>query len=106
MQEQDELKIEGGKEPFSAFGIEEQAEVFSPDEGGETGSKAARFFDWAIKLSIYLLAFLLPLFFLPFTSNVLELNKQFLLFIFSFVLLVFWLAKVNNEQGVGFHESY
>jgi tetratricopeptide (TPR) repeat protein len=84
----------------------------SKDEGSEAEadkpegeSKTSLFFDWAIKIGLYLLAFLTPLFFLPYTANVLELNKQFLLFIFSFVLLVFWLGKVLTQRKIEIKKS-
>lgn len=46
------------------------------------------------KVSIYLLAFLLPIFFLPWTSNVLNFNKQALLIVLVFVSLFAWLMKI------------
>ena len=46
------------------------------------------------KVSIYLLAFLLPIFFLPWTSNVLDFNKQALLIVLVFVSLFAWLLKI------------
>ena len=45
------------------------------------------------KTSIYLLVFLLPLFFLPWTTNVLDFNKQFLLIFLVFISLGCWLLK-------------
>lgn len=42
---------------------------------------------------LYLFGFLLPLFFLPFNANVLEINKQLILVVFSLVLLVAWLGR-------------
>ncbi|MFH0852125.1 MAG: tetratricopeptide repeat protein [bacterium] len=74
-------------------------------EEGEKESKAGKFFGWAIKMGLYALAFLMPLFFLPFTSNVLELNKQFLLFVASFVLTVMWLAKVLTQRKLEIKKS-
>jgi len=45
------------------------------------------------KISIYLLAFLMPIFFLPWTSNVLDFNKQALLIVLVFVSLFAWILK-------------
>jgi len=45
------------------------------------------------KTSLYLLAFLLPLFFLPWTANVLEFNKQALLIFLVFISVFAWLLK-------------
>jgi len=46
------------------------------------------------KISIYLLAFLLPILFLPWTANVLGFNKQALLIILVFVSLFAWMLKI------------
>lgn len=47
-----------------------------------------------IKISIYLLVFLLPIFWLPFSFEAFEFNKQYLLFfLVSFIFFV-WLAKM------------
>ena len=45
------------------------------------------------KGGIYLLAFLIPLFFLPFTTNVLDFNKQFLLVIVGVVIFFAWMIN-------------
>jgi len=46
------------------------------------------------KISLYILIFLLPIFFLPWTANVLEFNKQALLIILAFVSFFAWLLRV------------
>lgn len=46
------------------------------------------------KVSIYLLAFLLPILFLPWTANVLDFNKQALLIVLVFASLFAWMLKV------------
>lgn len=50
--------------------------------------------DKVSKISIYVLVFLLPLFFLPWTANILEFNKQALLIVLAFVSFFAWLLKV------------
>jgi len=47
-----------------------------------------------IKTNIYLLVFLLPLFFLPFSFEAFEFNKQYLLFFLSSLTLFAWVAKM------------
>ena len=47
---------------------------------------------------LYLLAFLLPLFFLPFTLDVLELNKQTLLLVLTFAAALTWIAGMMAEK--------
>ncbi|OHB23978.1 MAG: hypothetical protein A3F96_00340 [Parcubacteria group bacterium RIFCSPLOWO2_12_FULL_40_10] len=44
------------------------------------------------RLLIYILVFLVPLFFLPWTSEVLEFNKQFLIFVLAAVPLILYLG--------------
>lgn len=49
--------------------------------------------DKIIKVSLYSIVFLMPLWFLPYTSSVLEFNKQALLVLLTFVSLFAWLLK-------------
>ena len=46
------------------------------------------------KISIYLLAFLLLILFLPWTANVLDFNKQALLIVLVFASLFAWMLKI------------
>jgi len=50
--------------------------------------------DRVIKYSIYLLTFLTPLFFLPFSFEAFEFNKQYLLFFLVSLAFFAWLAKM------------
>ena len=47
-----------------------------------------------IKWSIYLLVFLIPLFWLPFSFEAFEFNKQYLLFFLVSLGFLSWLAKM------------
>ncbi|MFC1789632.1 tetratricopeptide repeat protein [Patescibacteria group bacterium] len=47
-----------------------------------------------IKTSIYLLVFLLPLFFLPFSLEAIEFNKQYLLFFLVSLAFLAWLGRM------------
>lgn len=47
-----------------------------------------------VRFLIFLLVFLVPLFFLPWTSEILEFNKQILIFTFSVVGLILYLFQV------------
>lgn len=53
-----------------------------------------RAFDFITKYSIYALIFLIPLFFLPWTTDVLDFNKQALLVLLIFIALFSWMLKV------------
>ncbi len=50
--------------------------------------------DKVIKYSLYLLAFLVPVFFLPFSAEAYEFNKQYLLFFLISIAFIFWLVKM------------
>jgi len=58
------------------------------------------------KISIYLLVFLLPIFFLPWTANILDFNKQALLIFLVFLSLFGWLLKSLKEGKINFNWSY
>ncbi len=51
-------------------------------------------YDKIIKWSIYLSVFLTPLFFLSFSYEAFEFNKQYLLFFLVLAGLLAWLAKM------------
>lgn len=58
------------------------------------------FLEKVAKGSLYLAVFLLPLWFLPFTQNVLIYQKQTLLVVLVFLGLVSWLAKIVNQGEI------
>lgn len=58
--------------------------------------------DKIIKYSLYSLVFLLPLFFLPLTNFPLLLNKQMLLSVFVFLLLILWIVKIISSGKLDF----
>lgn len=62
--------------------------------GKENDLKIVGLCNWVIKYGLYFMAFLLPLFFLPFNANILELNKQLLLMIMALLLVVAWIGKM------------
>lgn len=56
--------------------------------------------------SVYLLFFLLPLFFLPWSTSVLEHNKQLLLVVLSIVALVAWLGQMVMTKHLTFRSGW
>lgn len=59
----------------------------------------SNFFNKLTLWSMYVLLFLLPIFYLPFTSEFLELNKQFLMYILVIVALASWLlGSIFNRE--------
>jgi len=57
-------------------------------------SLALKICDWMAKYSIYIAIFLMPIFFLPWTTDVLDFNKQALLLLLVFVSLFASLIKI------------
>ncbi|MBU2036967.1 tetratricopeptide repeat protein [Patescibacteria group bacterium] len=72
----------------------------------ESDLKVVGFCNWVIKYGLYLLAFLTPLFFLPFNTNILELNKQLLLVVFALILLIAWIGKMIAEGSMEMKKSW
>lgn len=63
-------------------------------------------FDAVSKGALYLLAFLLPLWVLPFTIDPVQFQKQALLAVLLFVAVVAWFAKLLNERVVRLRKSW
>lgn len=72
----------------------------------ESDLKVVGFCNWVIKYGLYLLVFLTPLFFLPFNTNILELNKQLLLIVFALILLIAWIGKMIAEGRMEMKKSW
>jgi len=65
-----------------------------------------RFLNLIVKYGVYLLVFLLPLFFLPFSFEAFEFNKQYLLFFLSTLAFFAWLAKmIVCDKEIRFRSS-
>jgi len=89
VQEAEELESE------NIEGTREGSRPFEISEGSKKFLKVA-------KLSVYALVFLLPIFFLPWASNILDFNKQALLLFLVFVSLICWLAAglISNRLEI------
>ena len=68
-------------------------------------TKLVRFCDFVIRWSIYLAVFLIPLWFLPFTQDALELNKQSLLVVLSVIALLAWFGRMMALRQVEFKRT-
>ena len=55
------------------------------------------------KIALYILIFLLPILFLPWTANVLEFNKQALLIVAVFVAIFAWMIRVLVSGKISFN---
>jgi len=65
-------------------------------------SSSVNVLDLIIKICLYLIVFLVPLFFLPISSDPIELNKVFIFSILVLVAVICWLIKflLKKEQDV------
>ncbi|NQV89087.1 MAG: hypothetical protein HQ488_02090 [Parcubacteria group bacterium] len=63
-------------------------------------------FSMVTRWATYLLFFLVPLFFLPWTTNALEVNKQMLLVILTAVGLVAWLGQMVLSKRLTFKSGW
>src|SRR3989338_1437416 len=62
--------------------------------------------DRIVKYSIYVLVFLIPLFWLPFSFEVFEFNNQYLLFFLVSLAFIAWLIKqVVYDKEIRFKQS-
>ena len=61
--------------------------------------------DKVSKTSVYLLTFLLPILFLPWTANVLDFNKQALLIVLVFIAMFAWMLKILVSGKASFNFS-
>src|SRR3989338_8029420 len=64
------------------------------------------FFQKITSWSVYSLFFLLPLFFLPWTTSVLEHNKQLLLVVLSILALFAWLGQMVMTKHLTFRSGW
>lgn len=67
---------------------------------------AQRFFQRLTKSLVFSLLFLLPIFFLPVSLDVLELNKQTLLVILSFAAAISWMAGMIQSKTFAFKRGF
>ena len=72
----------------------------------KTSLDTAKVFERISKGSLYLLVFLLPLFFLPWTSSVLDFNKQILLVVLASVSLLAGLVRTLIVGKLSFNVSW
>lgn len=68
--------------------------------------KVARFFEPLAQIATRVLFFLVPLFFLPWTSNVIELNKQALFIVLTILGLVAWLGQMVTSKELKFKSGW
>ena len=97
------LKIETGEPELEKKELgEEKIEEAKESPKQLEVPKAGKNFLKIAKIAVYFLVFLLPIFFLPFTANVLDFNKQALLLFLVFVSLICWLGSclISNRLEI------
>lgn len=72
----------------------------------DNSKKIVNLCETVIRWGLYAFAFLAPLFFLPFNTNILELNKQLLLVVFCLLLLISWLGKMIAQGKIEMKKSW
>jgi len=72
---------------------------------GNTTKKNTLFLDKIINWCFYILVALFPLWFLPLTSDVLNLNKQLLLAILTTIAFVAWLGKLLTQDNIKWYKG-
>lgn len=68
-------------------------------------NKLVQFCDFVIRWSVYLAVFLIPLWAMPFTLDVLEINKQTLLVVIAVVALMAWFGRMMALRQVEFKRT-
>ncbi len=63
-------------------------------------------FGTVTRWSLYLLFLLVPVFFLPWTTNALEINKQFVLVLLTLVALMAWLGSMVMHKRLQFRSGW
>lgn len=77
-----------------------------PELATKRDSSVPKIIDWIIAGAIYLLAFLVPLFFLPIVPSVLELNKQILLVFLGGAAFLAWIGKLAWEGKIRMKKNF
>ncbi|MBI5794217.1 tetratricopeptide repeat protein [Candidatus Uhrbacteria bacterium] len=68
--------------------------------------EANKLFGTVTHWATYLLFFLIPIFFLPWTTNILEINKQMLLVVLTVVGLLAWLGQMVMSKQLSFKSGW
>jgi tetratricopeptide (TPR) repeat protein len=69
-------------------------------------TKIPKIIDWVIVSAIYLLAFLVPIFFLPIVPSILELNKQILIVVLGGIAFLAWIGKLAWEGKIRVKKNF
>lgn len=82
-----------------------EQEILKQSSAG-TGTKEGQALEKIGRLSVYLSVFLIPIFFLPWTNDILDFNKQALFLVLAFLGLVCWLIKTLTSSKLEINTSF
>ena len=69
-------------------------------------TRVPKIIDWVAVGAVYLLAFLVPLFFLPNVPSILELNKQLLIVVLGGIAFLAWIGKLAWEGKIRIKKNF
>lgn len=92
--------------PSQEKSSEESGKFRPTGQKRNSDSKVVRFCDFVIRWSVYAAVFLVPIFFLGLTVDVLEVNKQTLLVFLSFIALLAWIGRMMALRQVEFKRTF
>jgi len=69
-------------------------------------TRIPKIIDWVIAGAVYLLAFLVPIFFLPIVPSILELNKQILIVVLGGIAFLAWIGKLAWEGKIRVKKNF
>ncbi len=69
-------------------------------------TRVPKIIDWLIAGAVYLLAFLVPIFFLPIVPSILELNKQILIVVLGGIAFLGWIGKLAWEGKIRVKKNF
>ena len=94
----------GGIAPLQRTPAQIQKEAPRPQT--TRSSTAPKILNWIIVGAVYILAFLLPIFFLPNVPSILELNKQMLLIGLGGIAFLAWIGKMAWEGRIRIKKNF
>jgi tetratricopeptide (TPR) repeat protein len=92
-------------DPYADHQKEAANRATAPQETNKD-TKAPAVIDWIISSAIYILAFLVPIFFLPIVPSILELNKQILIVIMGGIAFLAWVGKLAWEGKIRVKKNF
>ncbi len=101
-----DLRRSGGMMPPKQPGMPISAPMKPMGEPAPKDSLTPKILNWVIIGAVYLLAFLLPIFFLPNVPSVLELNKQILLVVLGGIAFLAWIGKLAWEGRIRVKKNF